>query len=116
MEGSKAFYNIHDNAIYLHQGKTYEVIDLGVERRVATLERREVTYYTQPRDHTRVMILGTRVVGSLWMGEKEEEGREGGREGRGKGLELPLRVGPVKVVKQVKKEGRSMGGRGRGVN
>jgi len=116
MEGSKAFYNIHDNAIYLHQGKTFEVIDLDVEKRVAMLERREVTYYTQPRDHTRVMILGTRVVGSLWMGEKEEEGREAGREGRGKGLELPLRVGPVKVVKQVKKEGRSIGGRGRGVN
>ena len=106
MEGSKAFYNIHGAAIYLHQGQTYEVVDLDVEGGVATLERREVTYFTQPRDHTRVMILGTRVVGSLWMGEKEEEGEGGGgREGGGRRLELPLRVGPVKVVKQVRKEG-----------
>ena len=37
---------------------TYIVDDLDLERRVARMHRETVGYYTEPRDHTRVLILG----------------------------------------------------------
>jgi len=39
---------VHPNAIYIHQGDTYRVLELNLDKNVATVKRVEVDYYTQP--------------------------------------------------------------------
>jgi len=39
---------VYPNAIYLHEGESYQVRDLDFEGKVATIERAETDYYTQP--------------------------------------------------------------------
>ncbi len=45
---------LHPEAIYMHRGDTYRVLDLDLERRLATVKRVEVDYYTQPLGGTDV--------------------------------------------------------------
>jgi len=39
---------LHPEAIYMHQGDTYRVLELDLDRNIATVKREEVDYYTQP--------------------------------------------------------------------
>lgn len=39
---------LHPEAIYLHHGDTYRVLELDLERNIARVKREEVDYYTQP--------------------------------------------------------------------
>jgi len=39
---------LHPGAIYMHQGDTYEVLELDLERKLARVRRVEADYYTQP--------------------------------------------------------------------
>jgi len=39
---------VHEGAVYLHQGETYLVTQLDLERRFAVLQPADVDYYTQP--------------------------------------------------------------------
>jgi len=39
---------VHPDAVYMHLGDTYRVLDLDLERNIATVKRVEVDYYTQP--------------------------------------------------------------------
>ncbi|HEY6865667.1 MAG TPA: DEAD/DEAH box helicase [Candidatus Eisenbacteria bacterium] len=59
---------IYPEAIYLHEGETWFVRALDLEQKVATVEPREVDYYTQP-----VLDTNIRVRGELqrrdWRGE-----------------------------------------------
>ena len=45
---------LHPEAIYMHRGDTYRVLDLDLERRLCTVRRVEVDYYTQPLGGTDV--------------------------------------------------------------
>ncbi len=45
---------IHPEAIYLHQGETYRVLSLDLQRNLAMVKREEVDYYTQPLGGTDV--------------------------------------------------------------
>jgi len=45
---------LHPQAIYLHQGDTYEVLSLDLTRNLARVKRVEVDYYTQPLGGTDV--------------------------------------------------------------
>ena len=45
---------LHPGAIYMHQGETYLVGDLDLERNLATVRRVDVDYYTQPKGGTDV--------------------------------------------------------------
>ncbi len=39
---------LHPEAIYMHRGDTYRVLDLDLERNIARVKREAVDYYTQP--------------------------------------------------------------------
>jgi DEAD/DEAH box helicase domain-containing protein len=39
---------VHPEAIYLHRGDTFRVLELDLEKNVARVKREEVDYYTQP--------------------------------------------------------------------
>jgi DEAD/DEAH box helicase domain-containing protein len=51
---------IYPEAIYLHEGDTWFVRDLDLEQKVASVERREVDYYTQPVLDTRLRLVESR--------------------------------------------------------
>lgn len=56
IEGSTAFRRIHPGAIYLHEGESYLVTELDLQRRVAHAQPADVDYYTQPRDTSDLAI------------------------------------------------------------
>ena len=58
MEEGVAQLRVYDGAVYMHAGASYVVEELDLTERVARLVREDVGYYTEPRDHTRVFILG----------------------------------------------------------
>ena len=60
IESTSAFVRVHPGAIYLHQGESYLVRHLDLNRGIAYLRPVEVNYYTQPRE-----INDVRVVRSL---------------------------------------------------
>jgi len=39
---------VHPEAIYMHRGETYRVLDLDLDRNIARVKRETVDYYTQP--------------------------------------------------------------------
>jgi len=45
---------LHPEAIYFHQGETYRVLRLDLERNLAVVKREDVDYYTQPMGGTDV--------------------------------------------------------------
>jgi hypothetical protein len=45
---------LHPQAIYMHQGRTYRVLSLDLERNLAVVRAEEVDYYTQPLGGTDV--------------------------------------------------------------
>ncbi len=64
VEEPRAFFHIHEGAIYLHQGDPYLVLELDLEKKLALVREAEGDYYTQPRDDTDIAVT------------KEHENRE----------------------------------------
>lgn len=59
VDGSRAPSTVHDGAIYIHQGATYEIAVLDLERGTAMAEpARNLHHTTRPRSDTDVSILG----------------------------------------------------------
>jgi len=52
---------LHPEAIYMHKGDTYRVLDLNLDRHIAKVKREEVDYYTQPRGGTDVHHIDYRL-------------------------------------------------------
>jgi len=57
VEEPRAFFHIHEGAIYLHQGDPYLVLELDLEKKLALVREAEGDYYTQPRDDTDITIV-----------------------------------------------------------
>jgi len=57
LDGNSAFYMIHPEAIYLHEGKQYFVEQLDLEQFRATVRPMDADYYTVPMEHSRVEVL-----------------------------------------------------------
>jgi DEAD/DEAH box helicase domain-containing protein len=60
-------FEIHPGAIYLHQGESYLVLELDLQRHTAVARLADVQYYTQARDTTDirvVRVLETRPAGT----------------------------------------------------
>jgi DEAD/DEAH box helicase domain-containing protein len=58
VDQASAFWMVHPEAIYLHEGQAYLVEELDLEQHIAWLRAVEVDYYTQPRSETTVQLLG----------------------------------------------------------
>jgi DEAD/DEAH box helicase domain-containing protein len=57
VSASNAFFQLHDGAVYLHQGEPYFVKKLDIEKHVALVEPANVPYYTQAKDITDIRIV-----------------------------------------------------------
>jgi DEAD/DEAH box helicase domain-containing protein len=57
VDAARAFSTIHDGAIYLHMGRSYEVGTLDLEARHAVVKPFEGDWYTQPKKETSTDII-----------------------------------------------------------
>lgn len=51
---NSAYWMVHPEAVYLHEGTSYLVEDLDLETGTAHLKQVSIDYYTQPKERTRV--------------------------------------------------------------
>jgi len=56
-EGPRAHSTVHEGAVYMHQGRTYEVRELDLERRRALVSPFDGDWYTQPKRETDTEIV-----------------------------------------------------------
>ena len=56
MDESSALSQLHDHAVYLHAGETYFVNSLDIEQKIASVARRELDYYTQSVQVSKIRI------------------------------------------------------------
>jgi DEAD/DEAH box helicase domain-containing protein len=56
-EAVRAHTTVHDGAIYMHQGRSYEVRELDLERRRALVSPFSGDWYTQPKSETDTEIV-----------------------------------------------------------
>ena len=57
VDESRAFDLVHPGAIYLHQGRSFRVLDLDLDDLVAIVERDDGREYTQARSNTDISVL-----------------------------------------------------------
>jgi len=82
VEAERAFTTVHPGAIYLHLGRSYEVLELDLDSRRAIVDAFDGDWYTQPKKETMVFI------------EEADEQRRIGEP-------LELNFGEVSVTEQV---------------
>ncbi|KAM0844894.1 hypothetical protein ACQ4PT_056753 [Festuca glaucescens] len=58
IEESKAFFQVYEGAIYMHQGVHYLVEELDLKSRTAFCRKADVKYYTKTRDYTDINVIG----------------------------------------------------------
>jgi DEAD/DEAH box helicase domain-containing protein len=56
---NRAPFEIHPGAVYLHQGESYLVLELDLQRSRAVARLSDLQYYTQARDTTDIRVLRT---------------------------------------------------------
>jgi DEAD/DEAH box helicase domain-containing protein len=56
VEAARAYSTVHDGAVYLHMGRSYEVRELEVDARRALVEPFSGSWYTQPKKETDTTI------------------------------------------------------------
>ena len=59
VDGGRAHRLVHPGAVYLHQGRSWSVVELDLEDRVAIVEPADGSEYTQPRTATEIAVLDT---------------------------------------------------------
>ncbi|XP_019053936.1 PREDICTED: uncharacterized protein LOC104599902 isoform X3 [Nelumbo nucifera] len=58
IEESKAFYQVYEGAVYMHQGQTYLVKVLDLSAKIALCHEADLKYYTKTRDYTDIHFIG----------------------------------------------------------
>ena len=58
IEESKAFFSIYEGGVYMQQGKKFLVTKLDMKRKVASVRRADLKYYTSIRQHTDIRVTG----------------------------------------------------------
>jgi DEAD/DEAH box helicase domain-containing protein len=56
VERERAFSTVHEGAVYLHLGESYQVLELDLAGRAALVEAFTTDYYTQPKKETTTAI------------------------------------------------------------
>jgi DEAD/DEAH box helicase domain-containing protein len=56
VDETTAFYQVHSHAIYLHDGDTFFVNELDVERKLAYVEKKAIDYYTMAVSEANIRI------------------------------------------------------------
>ncbi len=56
-EAARAHTTVHEGAVYMHQGRSYEVRELDLKRRRALVAPFDGDWYTQPKSHTDTEIV-----------------------------------------------------------
>jgi DEAD/DEAH box helicase domain-containing protein len=59
LDEMSAFFQLHTHAVYLHNGQTYFVDQLDVDRKIATVSQKGLDYYTQAVDETNIKVNDT---------------------------------------------------------
>ncbi len=59
VEGSIAFKTLHEGAVYLHLGETYEVEELDIVGKTAYVVPTDSQHYTEPRENAHIFVLNT---------------------------------------------------------
>ncbi|CAL5441534.1 unnamed protein product [Camellia sinensis] len=62
IEESKAFFQVYDSAVYMHQGKTYLVKELDISSKIALCQLADLKYYTKTHDYTDVHVIGGKIA------------------------------------------------------
>ncbi len=62
VEEASCFFHVHPGAVYLHQGESYLVEELDLERMVALVRDEDLDFYTNPMDNTDVCVLEEEAV------------------------------------------------------
>jgi DEAD/DEAH box helicase domain-containing protein len=57
VDEARAYHQVHPGAVYLHQGEQFEVTQLDLAARVATVTRSDPDFYTQSRDTTDIEVV-----------------------------------------------------------
>jgi DEAD/DEAH box helicase domain-containing protein len=57
VDQASAFWMVHPQAIYLHEGQTYWVEALDLDQNIARLRSSQADYYTEPKRDTSVQLL-----------------------------------------------------------
>ena len=68
VDDAGSHHQSHPGAVYVHQGRTFVVVDLDPDERVALVEQRHVDYTTESQSVTEIGILGTRATVPLPSG------------------------------------------------
>ncbi|XP_057857764.2 uncharacterized protein LOC131066901 isoform X2 [Cryptomeria japonica] len=58
IEESKAFFEVYEGAVYMHQGKTFLVKSLDLSAKIAVCQEADLKYYTKTRDFTDIHVIG----------------------------------------------------------
>lgn len=67
---ASAAWMVHPGAIYLHEGQTYQVVSLDLDRRIAQLQEMNSDYYTEPSQTTSVHRIETLAESTVMGGQK----------------------------------------------
>ena len=67
---ASAYWMIHPEAIYIHEGQQYFVHELNLDRKVATLTAVALDYYTEPQRETEIQVLSESALTEVHGGEK----------------------------------------------
>lgn len=70
VDALSSFWMTHPGAVYMHEGTTFLVKDLDLEKHIATLEPSNVDYYTEPRREVVVQQVEKLSQSSVSGGEK----------------------------------------------
>ena len=68
VDDAGSHHQSHPGAVYVHQGRTFVVVDLDPDERVALVEQRHVDYTTESQSVTEIGILTTRATVPLPSG------------------------------------------------
>ena len=70
VDTSSSYWMTHPGAVYMHEGTSFLVKNLDLEKHIVTLEPTSVDYYTEPRREVMVQLVDKRAQLTIPGGEK----------------------------------------------